>query len=141
MQKRLIRVVAVALVLWSIPMALTLLNSNSHIRGGSGGGWDWNLASFVLFVPIIFCVGLAIDFAWRTITNALYRVLTVAAIVLALLLAWVQVVTDRVSETIRIFVEQPSATDYRNTTFLIDGREVRLINGVAAGGDVMTRYF
>ena len=122
-------------------MLLTLLNPNSRIRGGEGGGWDWSPFSFVLFVPLIFCVGMTIDFAWRKIKSPVSRTLTISAIVLALLLAWVQVVTDRVSETIRILVEQPSAVDYKNTTFMIEGHKVRLVNGTAAGGDVMTRYF
>lgn len=141
MQKRLIRVGLATLLLWSIPMALTLLNPDSHLRGGAGGGWDWNPLSFVWFVPLIFCVGLTIDFAWRKINSPIYRTLTISAIMLVLLLAWVQVVTDQVSETIRIFVTQPSATDYKNTTFNIEGRDVRLVNGTAAGGEMMTRYF
>ncbi len=141
MQKILIRVGVATLFLWSIPMVLTLLNPDSHLRGGQGGGWDWNLLSVVWFVPLIFCVGLAIDFAARKITSPIYRILTIVTIVLVLALAWVQVVTDRVSETIRTLVAQPSATDYKNTTFMIEGRKVRLVNGTAAGGDAMTRYF
>lgn len=141
MQKSLIRVGLATLVILGIPMVLTLLNPNSHLRGGAGGGWDWSPWGLVWAVPLIFCVGLAIDFAWRKIKSPVYRVLTILLIVLALLLAWVQVVTDQVSETIRILIEQPSATDYKNTTFLIEGHKVRLVNGTAAGGEVMTRYF
>lgn len=141
MKSRLIRIGVAAVVLFAVPMTLTLLNPDSHIRGGSGGGWDWTLWGAVWFIPLIFCVGLLIDLAWRQIKSPVMRVITVFFIVAALALAWVQVVTDRVSESIRAFVQQPSATDYRNTVFTIGGREVRLINGTAAGGDVMTRYF
>lgn len=141
MRKSLIRVGVATVVLFAIPMALTLLNPNSHLRGGAGGGWDWSPWGAVWFIPLIFCVGLAIDFAWRKIQSPLYRILTISTIVVILLFAWVQVVTDQVSETIRYFVEQPSASDYKNTIFLIEGREVRLINGTAAGGDGVTRYF
>lgn len=141
MKKGVIRVAVAVVVILAVPMLLTLLNPDSHIRGGQGGGWDWSLPGFPLAFAVLFVVGLTIDFAWRKIRSPLYRILTIAAIILVLLLAWVQVVTDKVSETIRALVEHPSATDYKSTTFLIEGHEVRLINGTAAGGEVMTRYF
>ncbi|MEY4747045.1 MAG: hypothetical protein RLZZ416_94 [Candidatus Parcubacteria bacterium] len=141
MKKNMIRVGLGTLVILGIPMVLTLLNPDSHVRGGQGGGWDWNPWGLVFFVPFIFCVGLAIDFAWRKIKNPVYRVLTILLIIAALALAWVQVVTDKVSETIRILMVHPSAADYKNTTFTIEGQKVRLVDGTAAGGDVMTRYF
>lgn len=141
MKNSLIRVGVATAVLLAIPIVLTLLNPNSHLRGGAGGGWDWSLWGLVWAVPLIFCIGLAIDFASRKIKSPAYRILTISLIVLALLLAWVQVVTDQVSETIRIIALQPSATDYKNTAFTIEGKKVRLVNGTAAGGDVMTRYF
>lgn len=141
MKRSVIRVGVATIIILGIPMVLTLLNPNSHIRGGAGGGWDWAPAGFLLIGPVIFCVGLAIDFTWRNIKSPVYRILTILLVVIALLLAWVQVVTDQVSETIRILIEQPSATDYKNTTFMIEGHKVRLVNGTAAGGEVMTRYF
>lgn len=135
------QVAVVAGLILLIPLVLTLLNPNSHFRGGQGGGWDWNPIGIIPIYMVLFVVGLVIDLAWRKIKSPVYRVLAISAIVLAFLLAWVQVVTDQVSETVRILILQPSATDYKNTTFLIEGHTVRLINGTAAGGEVMTRYF
>lgn len=141
MKNSFVRVGLVTVAILAVPMVLTLLNPNSHLRGGEGGGWDWAPAGLLLIGPILFAFVFAIDFAWRKIAHPVYRILTVLFIVLALLLVWVQVVTDKVSETIRELTVQPSVTDYKNTTFMIEGNKVQLIQGTAAGGEMMTRYF
>lgn len=142
MEKR--RIVRVALIVGGvllIPLVLTLLNPTSHVRGGTGGGWDWGPLDFLVMGVLLFATGLAIEYARTKLTNPTYRVAAIVGIILALLTVWVEIATDRVSETIRILVVQPFAMDYRNTTFSIEGRDVRLVEGTAAGGDVMTRYF
>ena len=77
-----------------IPLALTLLNPNSHVRGGQGGGWDWNLIGIIPIYVFLSVVGLAIDFADRKIKSPVYRVLTISAIISAVLLLWFQIVSD-----------------------------------------------
>ena len=56
-------------VILLIPLVLMLLDSSSHLRGGEGGGADWELGDFILMGALLFATGLAIDFAIRKITN------------------------------------------------------------------------
>ena len=44
---RIKRVAIVVGAILLIPLVLTLLNRNSHVRGGQGGGWDWNLIGII----------------------------------------------------------------------------------------------
>lgn len=74
--------VAGALLL--IPLALQLTIGT----GVDGEGFNWKLGDFVVIGVLLFCTGLAIDFAVRKITNPTSRVFAVIAIVLALLLIW-----------------------------------------------------
>lgn len=83
-----------------IPLALTLLNSNASIYGGPGGGWDWMPGDFVVMGILLFITGLGIDFSMRNITNPVYRSITVAAIVGALLLIWIELAVDGVSQLV-----------------------------------------
>ena len=77
-----------------IPLVLTLLNPSSHIRGGQGGGWDWNPIGIIPIGAFLFVVGLAIDFADRKIKSPVYRVLTISVIISAVLFLWFQIVSD-----------------------------------------------
>jgi hypothetical protein len=52
---------------------------------------------------LLFVAGLAIDFAARKITNPIYRIGAITAIVLVVVLIWVQIVTEgAVSSTIKV---------------------------------------
>jgi hypothetical protein len=50
---------------------------------------------------LLLVTGLAIDLAARKITNPVYRIGTIAAIVLVPLLIYIQIVTDAVSSTLK----------------------------------------
>lgn len=67
-----------------VPLALQLTIGT----GVDGQGFNWKLGDFVIMGALLFSTGLAIDFAARKITNPVYRVFAVIAIVLALLLIW-----------------------------------------------------
>ena len=101
--KRIIRIAIIVELILLVPFVLTLLNPNARINGGPGGGWDWSPSAF--FGPmaaLLFVAGLAIDFAAKKITNHVYRIGTIAAIVLVILLIWIQIVTEgAVSSTIK----------------------------------------
>ena len=79
-----VAVVVVGILL--IPLVLTLLNPNSHVRGGQGGGWDWNLIGIPAIFAFLFVIGLLIDFVIRKVRNPILRVLGVCVIVGAVLL-------------------------------------------------------
>lgn len=66
-------------------------------------GWNWGIGGFIFAFVMLFSTGLAIDFAARKITNPVFRVIAIITIVLALLLTWVEIVTDAVSRTITSF--------------------------------------
>ena len=91
------RIKRVAIVMGAIlliPLVLTLLNPNSHVRGGQGGGWDWNLIGIIPIGLFLFVIGLLIDFVIRKVRNPIWRVLGVCVIVGAVLLLWAQIVSD-----------------------------------------------
>jgi len=88
--------VVVALILL-IPLVLTIRDG-----GVPGVGWNWKPGGFIFAFVMLFGTGLAIDFAARKIANPVYRSLAITAIVLALLLIWVEIVTDAVSSAIKL---------------------------------------
>ena len=88
------RVAIVVGVILLIPLVLTLLNPNSHVRGGQGGGWDWNLIGIIPIGAFLIAIGLLIDFVIRKFTSPVFRVLTVSIILGAVLLLWFQIVSD-----------------------------------------------
>lgn len=81
---------------------LTLLNPSSHLRGGTGGGWDWGPLDFLIMGALLFATGLAIDFAARKLTNPIFRVLAITTIILALLAIWVEIAVDGVSQLLTL---------------------------------------
>lgn len=101
MQKNIIRIIIIVGLILLIPLVLTLINPNARINGGSGGGWDWAPGSFFVMGTLLFCTGLAIDFAARKFTNSLYRVTAIIAIVILFLLIWVELAVDGVSTAIK----------------------------------------
>ncbi|MFH0951203.1 MAG: hypothetical protein V1765_01890 [bacterium] len=102
MLKRIIRIFIIVELILLGPFILTLLNPNARINGGPGGGWDWSPYAFVgPMAALLFVTGLAIDLAARKITKPVYRIGTIIAIVLVLLLIWIQIVTGAVSLTIQ----------------------------------------
>ena len=88
--KRIIRpAIATGLILL-IPLVLTLLNPSASIYGGKGGGWDWMPGDFVVMGILLFGTGLALEFTAKKLTNPVYRVAAMIAIVAALLLIWAE---------------------------------------------------
>lgn len=95
MLKRIIRIFIIVELILLGPFILTLLNPNARINGGLGGGWDWSPKAFIgPMAALLFVAGLAIDFAARNIVNPVYRIGAITAIVLMVLLIWVQIVTE-----------------------------------------------
>lgn len=86
-----------------IPLALTLFNPQASLYGGPGGGWDWMPGDFVVIGILLLATGVAIDFAVRNLTNPVYRATTVLAIVATLLLIWIELAVDGVSQLV-IFI-------------------------------------
>jgi hypothetical protein len=97
-QNNIARIALGTVTLLLIPLVLTLLNSNAEMYGGSGGGWDWMPGDFLVMGALLFVTGLAIDFAVRKLTTPVYRVIAVAAIVSTLLIVWVELAVDGVSQ-------------------------------------------
>ncbi len=89
MQKSIVRVAIVVGLILLIPLVLTLLGS-----GVDGEGWHWTLGDFIVMGTLLSGTGLAIDFAARKITNPVYRVLAIVAIVALLLLIWAGMVAN-----------------------------------------------
>jgi hypothetical protein len=93
MFKRIIRIAIVVELILLIGFIPTLFNPNARIYGGPGGGWDWSPWCFVgPMAGLMFVTGLAIDVAARKITHPVYRTITIAALVLALVFVWVRIV-------------------------------------------------
>jgi hypothetical protein len=96
--KNIIRIaIAVGLILL-IPLILT-------IRDGAveGGGWNWTLSDFIVMGTLLFGTGLAIDLAARKLTNPIYRIIAITAIIIALFLIWVELAVEGVSQAIKMF--------------------------------------
>jgi hypothetical protein len=56
-------------------------------------GWNWGFGDFVFAFVLLFGFGLAIDFAARKISRPIYRCLAISAIVLTLMLVWIELAT------------------------------------------------
>ena len=69
-----------------IPLALQLTVGT----GVDGQGFNWKLGDFVVMGALLFATGLGIDLVTRRVTSPVYRVIAVAAIVLAFLLFWAE---------------------------------------------------
>lgn len=89
MQKSIVRVAIVVGLILLIPLVLTLLGS-----GVDGEGWHWTLGDFIVIGTLLLGTGLAIDFAAKKITNPVYRVFAVVAIVALFLLIWAGMVAN-----------------------------------------------
>lgn len=100
--KNIVRIALVTGLVLLIPLVLTLLNPNAHINGGAGGGADWGPVDFITMGILLFGTGLALDFAVRKLTSPVYRMIACAAIVSALLLIWVELAVDGVSQAIQL---------------------------------------
>lgn len=92
MQKNIIRIAIVVGLILLVPLL-----GNIFIDG-----WNWGIGGFIFAAFMLFGTGLAIDFAARKITNPVYRVIAITTIVLALILIWVEIVTDAVSSAIKL---------------------------------------
>lgn len=85
--KNIIRIALIVLVILLIP-----LFGNMFIEG-----WNWSFTDFIIMGALLFVTGLAIDYSVRHITKPLYRTIAIVAIVLALLVVWVELATGGVS--------------------------------------------
>ena len=85
-----------------IPLVLTMFNPNAHFNGGNGGGWDWAPGDFVAMGVLLFATGLALDFAVRKITHPIYRITASIAILTTILLIWVELAVDGVSQILKL---------------------------------------
>lgn len=94
------RIALVVLGILLIPLALTLFNSNASIYGGPGGGWDWMPGDFLVMGALLFVTGLAIDAAVRNITEPAHKIAAVLGILAILVLIWVELAVDAVSQLI-----------------------------------------
>src|SRR5690606_21061001 len=65
-------------------------------------GWNWSIPGFIVVGALLFGTGLLIDFVARKIRNPFYRSLTIIAIVLALVLFWVELAVDGVSRILSL---------------------------------------
>src|SRR3989344_7418 len=96
--KNIVRIALVVGIILLIPLVLTIRDG-----GVEGVGWNWTLGDFIVMGVLLFGTGLAIDFAVRKLTNPVYRVFAVIAIVLVLLLIWVELAVDGVSQALKLF--------------------------------------
>lgn len=97
-KKGVIRSAIWTIIILLIPLILTLLNPDSSINGGKGGGWDWSLLDFLVMGGLIFCAGLALDFVSRLFTQPEHRVIAYFFIVIGLLIIWIELAADGVSK-------------------------------------------
>lgn len=89
MQKTIIRVAIEVGIILLIP-----LFGNFFIEG-----WNWGVLDFVAMGLLLFIAGLAIDIAIRKFKNKpLYQVIAVLAILAILVLIWVELAVDAVSQ-------------------------------------------
>ena len=100
--KNIFRIALVTGLVLLIPLVLTLLNPNAHINGGNGGGADWGPLDFITMGVLLFGTWLALDFAVRKLTSPVYRMIACVAIVSALLLVWIELAVDGVSQAIQL---------------------------------------
>lgn len=90
--KNIIRVAIIVLVILLIPVLGNLFVD----------GWNWGPLDFVIIGLLLFFTGCAIDYAARNITDPIYRIIAIAAIVGVLLLIWVELAVDAVSSTLKL---------------------------------------
>lgn len=67
-------------------------------------GWNWDLLDFVTMGALLFCTGLAIDFAARKVHNPAYRAIAIATIVLALIAIWTELAVGAVSQLVQFLL-------------------------------------
>lgn len=91
--KNVLRVAIIVGIILLVPLILT-------IRGGGveGVGWNWTGSDFVFMGGLLFCAGLAIDYAVRKITQPTTRLITVLAVVFVTLTIWAQLAVGAVSQ-------------------------------------------
>lgn len=81
-----------------IPLALTLADPTSHLRGGSGGGWDWTLPDFIIMGGLLFSTALAGQIVLMQSRNMILRITLMGAIVLFFLAVWSELGVSAVSK-------------------------------------------
>lgn len=97
-RRTLLRSVGIACLLLCIPITLTLADPTSHLRGGSGGGWDWTLPDFIIMGGLIFSAALAGQIMLRHSRNIILRITLMGAIALVFLAVWSELAVSAVSK-------------------------------------------
>ena len=88
MTKSIFRVVVIVGLILLIPVF-----GNLYIEG-----WNWSPMDFVIMGTLMFIVGMAIDFAARTIADPVNKALAIGAILLAFLVLWAQMAVGAVGQ-------------------------------------------
>lgn len=88
------RIAIIVCGLLLIPLILTFRDS------GSGGGWNWGPLDFVIMGALFFLTGVALDYVRQKVRTPLGKLLAMAGILLTLLLIWVELAVDGVTQAI-----------------------------------------
>lgn len=51
--------------------------------------WNWGIGDFIVAGVLLFVTGLALDFTMKKLTNPVYRIITIIAIIAVFLLIWI----------------------------------------------------
>lgn len=98
------------LALLAVPLALTLANPASHLRGGGGGGFDWGPGDFLVMGAMLFAAALAIQLAARHLTRPATRGLALLAILALFALVWAELAVDGVSKALALLAHDESCS-------------------------------
>jgi hypothetical protein len=82
------------------PLGLTLLNQDSHLNGGEGGGWDWGPLDFLIMGALLFAAGLGLQLALKRLPGPVSQIAGVLAILAAASLTWVELATGGLSRIV-----------------------------------------
>jgi len=86
-KKRALRIASFVAILLIIPLI-----GNAFVEG-----WNWGIADFIFTFIVLFCTGLAVDYASRKITNIQVKIATISLIFFSLLILWVEAATEGIS--------------------------------------------
>lgn len=66
-------------------------------------GWVWGPVDFIVMGVLIFVTGFMIEFANKKIKKTNHKLLTIGAILFGLLLIWIELATDGVSNFLALY--------------------------------------
>lgn len=90
MQNNILRILGIVVLILLIPFF-----GNIFVEG-----WNWGILDFIAMGLLLFVTGLAIDWAIRKFSNPLHRIIAVVVIVATLLLVWVELAVEAISQLI-----------------------------------------